>query len=560
MNPYEFRPSIARALLCIACALTTPAFAAQAPDAPHGTPAASTAAPLFGDRGDYHMAISTTSPEAQRYFDQGMRLMFGFNLEEAQRSFEQAERLDSTCAMCAWGTAFSLGPHINLPALPERTVAGYAAAQRAARRIAGSTAVERALVEAISHRYSDPAPTIPAVQAGLDSSYAAAMHDVMARFPENADIAVLWAESAMDVHPWDLYLPDRTPRPWTAEIVAALEKALRLSPDHVGANHFYIHAVEASGTPERGLAAAHQLETLNPGEGHMVHMPSHIYHRVGQFGHANDANRRAIIADDRYRKAINPQGFYLMYSAHNHQFLMWTCWAAGRYEESLRESRAMSDLIPLDMLRQMPGFDFTIVYPSWTYVRFGRWQDVLTEPAPPRDFAFALGAWHAARAIAQAQLHHLDEAMADRDSAVALTAMLPAEAPEGLNGARTLLTIASNFATGVIAAQRGDTKFAVEVLTRAAESEDQLRYDEPSDNYLPVRHALGAILLKAGRAREAQAVYEKDLERNPGNGWALMGLANSLKAQRKAKDANIAEAKARKAFQDADVKIAGSWF
>ena len=559
-NAINVRLAFLAAALLIGCALTSPAAAAQGGDATHGTAPAATTAPLFEDRGDFHMPISTSSPQAQRYFDQGMRLMFGFNLEEAQRSFEQAEKLDTTCAMCSWGTAFSLGPHINLAALPERTVAADAAVKRAQSRLGGASPMERALVAAMTHRYTTPAPTTPAAQAVLDSSYAAAMHAVMLQYPDDANVAALWAEAAMDMHPWDLYLPDRTPQPWTGEIVAALEKALGLQPDHVGANHLYIHAVEASSKPERALDAARRIAALEPGEGHLVHMPSHIYHRVGLFDLSNDANRRAVIADDRYRKAVNPQGFYLMYSVHNHQFLMWSCWMAGRYEESLRESRAIFDLIPLDMLRQMPGFDFAIAYPAWTMIRFGRWQDVLAEPAPPQDFAFARGAWHAARAIANAQLKHLDAATADRDSAAALNALLPADALEGLNNARTLLTIATNFATGVIVAQRGDTQFAVDIMTRAANAEDQLRYDEPSDNYLPVRHALGAILLTAGRAKEAQAVYERDLDRNPGNGWALTGLAKSLKAQRKGKDANIAEARALKALKDADVKVTGSWF
>ena len=518
------------------------------------------AAPLFNDRGDYHMAITTRSPEAQRYFDQGMRLMFGFNLEEAERSFERAEALDSTCAMCAWGTAFSLGPHINLPGIADRTVKANAAALRAHRLAANATPRERALIEAIGRRYSDPAPTGPAGQARLDSSYSAAMHDVLAHFPDDPDMNVLWAESAMDVHPWDLYTSDGQPKPWTPGIVAALEKALAKAPNHVGANHFYIHAVEASTNPGRALEAAKRLESMSPGEGHLVHMPAHIYHRVGQFDRSCEVNRKAVLADERYRKAVNPQGFYLMYSAHNHQFLMWSCWMAGRYEESLREARNSLDVVPLEMMRQMPGTDYIIVYPAWTFIRFGRWSDVLNEPSPPADFAYARGAWHAARAVAEAELSRLKEAAADRDSAVALAAVLPDQAIEGFNGARTLMSIATDFASGVIAAKQGDTDAAVLALTRAAAAEDQLRYDEPADWYVPVRHVLGAVLLRAGRAADAQAVYERDLARNPGNGWALTGLARSLRAQRKGKDATLAEAKALKAFKDADVKIEGSWF
>ena len=550
-----FAAALGFALASAAClAPATPALAADSMTAPPAI------APLFDDRGDYHWAISTASPEAQRYFDQGMRLMFGFSLEEAERSFERAEALDSTCAMCAWGTAFSLGPHINLPALPERTVKAYAAAQRAQRLTANASPRERALIEAIGKRYSDPAPSDAAGQTRLDSTYSAAMHDVLRQFPDDADVNVLCAESAMDVHPWDLYTPESQPKPWTADIVATLEKAMALSPNHAGANHLYIHAVEASTDPGRALVAAKRLESLSPGEGHLVHMPAHIYHRIGQFDRSCEVNRKAVLADERYRKAVNPQGFYLMYSAHNHQFLMWSCWMAGRYEESLRESRAMLDVMPLDMLRQIPGFDFVVAYPTWTFVRFGRWQDVLNEPSPPVDFAYARATWHVARAIAEAELGRFADASADHDSAVALAAVLPAEAIEGLNSATSLMSIGTDFATGMIQARQGDVDAAVRTLTRAALAEDQLRYDEPADWYVPVRHALGAVLLKAGRPAEAQKVYEQDLARNPGNGWSFTGLAKSLKAQRKSKDATLAEARALKAFKDADTKLAGSGF
>ncbi len=537
------------------------AAAAPGEDSPHAAAAPTTGAPpLFADRGNYHFAITTSSPEAQRYFDQGMRLMFGFNLEEAERSFEQAETLDSTCAMCAWGTAFSLGPHINRPGEVDRTVKANAAARRALRLGGNAPPLERALIEAMGKRYSDPAPTDHDGQVKLDQAYADAMHEVLHRFPDQPDVCVLWAEAAMDVHPWDLYTPDGQPKPWTPEIVATLEKALAKSPDHVGANHLYIHAVEGSASPGRALASAKRLESASPGEPHLVHMPSHIYHRVGRFDQSAEANRRAIAADDHYREAMNPQGFYLMYSAHNHQFLMWSCWMAGRFEESLREARSTLDVIPLDMLRQMPGADYAIVYPSWTFVRFGRWQQVLDEPAPPPDFAYARGAWHAARAVAQAELGRLSEATAERDSAAGLVAALPADAIEGLNSAKALLSIGTDLATGMITAKQGDVDGAVKALNQAVAAEDQLRYNEPSDWYVPVRHALGSVLLRAGKPDQAQRVYEQDLARNPGNGWALTGLAQSLRAQKKGKQATIAEARALKAWKDADVKIAASWF
>ena len=551
------RPSVA---LAAALVLAAPTLALAQHEG-HGmvAPPAAGGAPLFDDRGSYHFAISTKSPEAQRYFDQGMRLMFGFNLEEAERSFEQAEKLDPTCGMCAWGTAFSLGPHINLPALPERTVKANAAAQRAVKLEAGASPLEKSLIEAMAKRYADPAPTRPEDQSKLDQAYADAMHDVMTQNPDNMDVAVLWVESAMDLHPWDLYTPDGEPKPWTGEIVTTLEKVLAKKPDHMGANHFYIHAVEASQHPERALASAKRLETASPGDGHIVHMPSHIYKRVGRYDASADMNRRAIAVDDRYRAAVNPQGFYLMYVAHNHQFLMASCWMQGRAEEALKESRRVTEIMPLDMLRQMPGFDLVLDYPSWTQVRFGRWNDVLQEPSPPSDFAYARAVWHAARAIAHASLGHADSAAADRDSMGALAAALPDEATEGLNPAKSLLAIAASLVHGLMASKAGDVAGAVKSLTAAVATEDQLRYDEPSDWFFPARHALGAVLLDAGRAAEAQAVYEADLKRNPENGWALTGLAKSLSAQKKTKEATAVANRAARAWKDADMKIATSW-
>lgn len=522
-------------------------------------PASGAAAPpLFNDRGTYHLAISTKVAEAQKYFDQGMRLMYGFNLEEAERAFEQAEKLDPRCGMCAWGTAFSLGPHINLPALPDRTVKAHAAAQRAVKLLATATPLEKELIQAMAKRYSDPAPTTPDAQAKLDQGYSAAMHDVMQRHPGNLDVAVLWVESAMDVHPWDLYAPDGEPKPWTAEIVSTLETVLQKSPQHVGANHFYIHAVEASKHPERALAAAHRLGTMSPGDGHLVHMPSHIYERVGLYDQSAEWNRKAIEADNRYRAAVNPQGFYLMYVAHNHQFLMAACMMSGRYKEGLAQARAVEEVMPLDMLRQMPGFDLVIEYPTWTMVRFGKWNDVLGEPAPPQDFAYSRAVWHAARSMADAALGRLDAAQGERDSLVSIAAAVPTEATEGLNSAKTLLSIATNLANGELEAKRGNTDAAVTALQEAVKLEDGLRYDEPSDWYFPVRHVLGDVLLQANRAADAQAVYEADLDHNRDNGWALTGLAKSLQAQGKAKDAAAANMRLAKAWKDADTKITAS--
>jgi tetratricopeptide (TPR) repeat protein len=291
----------------------------------------------------------------------------------------------------------------------------------------------------------------------------------------------------------------------------------------------------------------------------MVHMPSHIYLRLGDYERSAECNRRAIRADDAYRARANPQGFYLMYVAHNHQFLMASCWMMGRREEALREARATLDVVPVDMLRQMPGFDLVLGYPAWTHLRFGRWDEVLAEPPPPPDFAYAAGAWRAARGLALLALGRPDEAAAERDSLLEIRKIVPAGTVEGLNDAHVLLDIANGMLSGAIAAKRGQVDEGVKLMAAAAAAEDGLRYNEPRDWYVPVRHLLGSVLLAADRPAEAQKVYETDLDRNPENAWALAGLVRSLRAQGQAKPAAAAEARVARAAKSADVRITASW-
>jgi tetratricopeptide (TPR) repeat protein len=520
-------------------------------DAPQKAPA-----PLFSDLGAYHRAVTTASPEAQSWFDQGLRLLYAFNLEEAQRSFETAAKTDPRCAMCAWGVAMSLGPHINLAAQPERTKAGHEAAEHAAALIAGAAGaspVEKALIAAVTRRFADPPPSDPAVQAGLDKAYADAMREVARQFPDDLDAAALAAEAMMDLRPWDLWTKDGKPQPGTDEIVATLERVLAKNPDHPGANHYYIHAVEASPHPEKALASADRIATLIPGAAHIVHMPSHIYARVGRWEDASEANRKAIAVDQSYLAKAGPLGFYFMYSAHNYQFLWSTALMEGRSAEALANARAMVAQVPVEMLRQMPGFDFAYGYPAWTLVRAERWDDILKEPAPPEGFPYAEGVWHAARGLAFTGLGRLDEAAAEHAKVQALAAALPLEAIEGLNSARSLLAIAEGILAGRLAAKRGHVDEAVLHLQDAVETEDNLRYNEPPDWYTPVRQDLGAVLQAAGRAAAAQKVWEEDLERHPHNGWSLTGLAASLRAQKKDKEAAAVGAEAAKAWEKADV-------
>jgi tetratricopeptide (TPR) repeat protein len=356
----------------------------------HGAPTVSAGtAPLFDGLGKYHRTISTKSPLAQRYFDQGMNFMWGFNLNEAQRSFEECAKVDPACAMCEWGAALSLGPHYNVPALPPRTVAANVHAQKALTLLAGATPVERDLVEAVVKRYADPPPANPDDQKKLDTAYAEAMKALMEKYPNDDDVAALWCEAMMDLRPWDLWTSDEKPQPGTPELIATLEKILARNPDHPGANHYYIHVIEPSPHPEKAVAAADRLKKLDSVVGHLTHMPSHIYHLVGRYDDARVANARALEKDKAYEasaKSVQPESFYPMYTAHNAQFLSWTAMSQGRSADAFRYAKESVTKMPPEMFQMMPGFDIFLTTPILAYARFGKWDDVLAEPAPVTHF------------------------------------------------------------------------------------------------------------------------------------------------------------------------------
>jgi len=560
MSSARSRSPRSGSIVLSALLLAAAAASAQAPaPAPAAAPPPSpvpAAPPLLETLGSYHRAVTTASPEAQRYFDQGLRLLFAFALEEAQLSFEAAARLDPACAGCWWGVAMSLGPHINVPGMPDRTLAAHRAIAKALALAPRATPVEQALIAAAAKRSADPAPADKAGQAALDQAYAGAMREVSRRFPGDLDAAALYAEALMDVHPWDYWQPGGAPQPWTAEILATLEEVLRRDPGHPGANHYYIHAVEASPHPERAVAAAERLSNLMPGAAHLVHMPSHIYARIGRYADASAANRRAIAADQTFIERFHPQGFYMMYATHNHQFLWSTALMEGRGAEALEQARAAAAMLPAEALRAMPGFDGGLEMPTWTLVRSGRFADALREPPPPADLAYANAAWHAARGIALAASGKPADAEPERRAVAAALASIPADAPQGFNTSRSLLAVALPLLDGEIAAARGQRPAAAAKLREAVAAEDALRYDEPSDWYFPLRPRLAALLLAADRPAEAQAVCEDDLRRHPENGWALAVLAESLRRQQKPADAQRAEQRLARAWATADLKPA----
>jgi tetratricopeptide (TPR) repeat protein len=536
------------------------AFNLRLPADPAGEqPAPVKEVPLFEGLGKHTRPVTTRSPDAQRYFDQGLNFLFAFNHDEAIRSFARAAELDPTCAMAHWGIALANGPHINFPLVPpERARAAWSALAKAREHAKAGTEAEQALIEALGKRYADPQPED---RRPLDEAYAAAMRAVSQRFPKDSDVAALFAESLMDLRPWDLWSADGKPRPETPEVVETLERVLKQSPDHPLALHLYIHAVEASPSPEKSAAAADRLRKLAPGLGHLVHMPSHIDLRLGQWQKAVEANERAITADTQYRQKAPGQGFYRIYMAHNRHMLSFAAMMQGESRRALDAVRAMLDEIPEEWLAKdgnaaiVDGF---YAMPIEVLVRFGRWEDVLKEPEPADRFPLARAMRHAARGVAHAALGKPAEARAEQKSFRAAVERLPKEAAFGNNKAADILAVADKLLEGETLIAEGKVACGLAVLREAVEKEDALKYAEPPDWIHPVRHALGATLLKAGKAAEAEAVYREDLKRWPTNGWSLYGLARSLEAQ--GKDAAEVRKQFDESWKRADVKLSSSCF
>ena len=524
-----------------------------------GAPIASSAAvaPVVLDGlGGHHRKVSTTSPEAQRWFDQGLALAFAFNHDEAERSFNEAARLDPKCAMAHWGAALVNGPHINKPAMdPERSERAFAAWKRADSESAAATPVERALIAALGRRYAWPAP---ADRIPLDRAYADAMREVHKNFPADADVAALFAEALMDLRPWDLWTKDGQPRPETPEIGAVLERALALSPAHPLALHLTIHAWEASPTPERALPAADTLRSLAPGLGHLVHMPAHIDARLGRWADAIEANRRAEAVDRAYRARSPKQGFYRLYMAHNPHFLAWAAMMEGRYELAMKAAQDLIAAVPTESIENQGALvDGFMTIALEVMIRFGKWQEILAEPAPPPTLAFTGAFRFYARGIALAALGRPVEADRERASFETAIAKIPPTNPFGNNTVGQVAAIAKLMLAGEIAAARGRLDDACKNLAAAAALEDELRYNESPDWIHPVRHALGAFLLRAERVDEAEAVYRTDLTKNPENGWALFGLMQALE-KKGSPEAVLVKARFERAFARADTKIPSS--
>jgi tetratricopeptide (TPR) repeat protein len=517
-------------------------------------------APRIAGLGDRHQhAITTRSPAAQAYFDQGLRLIYAFNHDEATRAFQECTRLDPEAAMCFWGIALAAGPNYNSPIDAERDRRAFGAIQQAKALAPKGSAAEQDYVASLAVRYTSDAPT---ERQALDQAYADAMRALAKRHPDDLDAQTLFAESMMDLRPWDLWSAEGEPRPGTLEIVATLEGVLMRNPQHPGANHYYIHAVEASKQPERGLPSAARLGTIAPGAGHLVHMPSHIYMRVGKYDEAATANEKAIAVDREYMAAAKPVGEYpMLYAPHNVDFLWAAACMDGQSAKALEAARALASDASLDMLRQMPMMEGVGAAPLFVMARFGQWDAILAEPAPPADLVFWTALRDYARGLAYARKGQLAEARAAAQRLAQAAAAMPADRViMQVNWAKTLLEIARHDLAGEIAAAGGKPNVAVAELRQAVKLQDGLRYMEPPPWYLPERQALGAVLLRAGRAKEAEAVYREDLVRNPENAWSLLGLEQSLRAQKKTQEAEAVRARFALASARADVKLAASRF
>jgi tetratricopeptide (TPR) repeat protein len=509
----------------------------------------------------FHYPV-TANAEAQRWFNQGMVLTWGFNHDAAARSFLMGTAADENCAMCWWGAALVLGPHVNAPMAPEDAPKAWARVQNALRLVEAVTPRERAYIEALAARYAE-APGED--RSALDRAWADAMAGVVAEYPDDLDATTLYAEALMDLQPWNYYDAEGQPLGQTGTIVETLESVMARDPGHPGALHLYIHAVEASADPERGVAAADRLREVLPGAGHLVHMPAHIYTRVGRYNDAVIANQNAIEADDAYLALCRPApGVYpLGYVPHNHHFLWWAASMQGASAVALAaaEETAKRSWLP-DLMRvpDLIGLQDFWVTPLKARVQFGRWDEVLATPPPPPDLAYPTAIWHFAQGMAKARSGVADAA-APHLEALAEAAADPAFESMFIGPQHplsTTLRIAERLLAGTVAAAQDDPAGAIAALEQGVALEDAAAYFEPPLWHAPLRQTLGAMLLESGQAAAAEEIYREDLQRNPENGWSLFGLERSLRAQNREAEAEALRGRFDAAWQHADVSLKAS--
>ncbi len=514
-------------------------------------------APRLQKLGSHEFPVTTKNRKAQLFMNQGLNLSYAFNHAEAGRAYRESARLDPKLAMAYWGEALALGPNINAPMDPANEPKALEIIQKAIALKPRALPRERALIDALAQRYSGRAED----RRARDVAYADAMRKVHQQFPNDQDIAMLYVESVMDLRPWGYWTRDGVPYERTTEIVALTEKVIARNPNHPGALHLYIHLMEAN-EPFKAEPAADRLLTLMPAAGHMVHMPAHIYQRVGRYHDAARSNELAIAADEDYISQCRAQGLYPMaYYPHNLHFLWFAATADGRSKLAIDSARKTASTVEDETLKAVPLLAVFRVVPYFALTRFGKWDEMLREPEPPETSAYLRGMWHYARGTAflgkaqtneaEQELGELRELMADK------SLDQPLFSP---NTGRAVLSVAEEVLAGEIAAAKKNYDAAIAHLERAVRLEDALVYTEPQEFHYPPRHALGAVLLQANRPAEAETVYWEDLRRNRENGWALFGLQQALKAQGKNDEAALVEARFKKAWSRTDVTLSGSRF
>ena len=520
-------------------------------------------APLLSGLGTHDHKISTDIPGAQRYFNQGLVLSFAFNHAESIRSFKAAQKLDPSCAMCYWGEALSRGPNINVTSDGKVVMSdndrleAFKAIERAKELMSSSTLKEQDYIIALSSRYNGQVGTDRSV---LDRKYAQSMEELSKKYPDDMDASSLFAESLMNTMPWNYWAEDGNPKPDTVKVINSLEDVLEKAPDHPLAIHLYIHAVEASSSPERAEAAADRLGDLVPGAGHLVHMPAHIYWRVGRYHDASEANIRAAQVDEEYIAQCNAQGFYpALYYPHNIHFLWAASTMEGRSGLSIESALKVAKYVGPEQIKQFPVVEFFHTVPLLSYVRFGKWKEILSYSAPEQDFKYSTGIYHYARGIAFSSLGKNEEALKELSYIKPLI-----DTPEIKNLVKSgqpsakLLEIADNLLLGQIEFKNGNYEASIISLKKAVSLQDDLPYTEPPFWYYPTRQSLGRVLIEAGKFAEAEAVFRKDLEDYPRNGWSMFGLFKVLEIQGKTKEAKKYKDKFDVIWQLSDIKLESS--
>jgi tetratricopeptide (TPR) repeat protein len=517
--------------------------------------------PLYKGLGNHSREITTSSPLAQKYFDQGLAYLYAFNHDEAMRAFRQAIKLDPACAMAYWGLAISQGPHINNPIIPPTNLTeAVAALEKAKANVGKCTPTEQGLIAAAVTRYQDPQPED---RVPLDEAYSKAMGKLYKQFPNDADVGALYAESLLDLHPWDLWTVDGKSKDWTPRILEVLESVIEQSDQHPLALHLYIHACEASDNPGKADTAADRLRTLAPGLGHLVHMPSHIDIRRGRWQEAIVANDLAIKADAAYAASMPQQEFYRLYMTHNYHMLGFAAMMQGENQKAIEITRQMLAAVPQSWLAVEGNPAIVDVFYAMPYevlMRFGRWEELLAEPAPDERFPIATTMHHFARAVAWGAIGKLNEARAEQAEFHKSAAAVSPDARFGNNKPADVFAVATDVLEGELLLREGKEEPGLAALRRGVEKEDKLRYDEPPDWIQPARHALGAALVVAKKYSEAEAAYREDLRRWPENGWSLFGLAEALAAQGKSDEAAKVRQRFDEAWKHADTKLTASCF